>query len=360
VSNIDEHSPIEPPVELRFDPPVRPRRRKRSRGWLIGVTIVFVALVGGGFWVSTNQQTITDQFTVWQFEPSPAVDSHVSRLALTDHGRFLYFASTPAVSDHDTFSTKCPSDSDEEDYGILGCYVPSSMTIYLFDVTDERLDGTEEVTAAHEMLHAAWDRLDSDTRAELSDLLEVEYDRLSGDTAFVERMEFYARTEPGQRSNELHSIIGTESTDLSPALEEYYSQYFTDRSIVTDLHVASNAVFLQLQTQADALIASLDALRDSIESDYAKYTSGYDSLNADVEAFNRRADTPGAFPSQAAFNRERSSLIARQDSLDALYASITSRSDQYDALVVELDGVNSTAAELQSGLNIGSEVDSNL
>jgi hypothetical protein len=39
---------------------------------------------------------------------------------------------------------------------------------------------------------------------------------------------------------------------------------------------------------------------------------------------------------------------------------VTARSAQYQALLLELEGVNSTAAELQRGLNIGAEEDSGL
>ena len=359
VTRIEDDFPIEPPVQLHFEPVARPRRSKSSVGLAVGLTIVSV-LAAGGVWAALNPQPIADQFTVWSFEPSAAVEAHVDRLGLTDHGRHLYYASTPLVSNSEVFATECPPREDENSFGILGCYIPSAKVIYLFDVTDERLDGTEEVTAAHEMLHAAWDRLSDGRRAELTVLLEAEYTKASQDPELLERMKFYERTQPGERSNELHSIVGTEFSELSPKLEEYYGEYFTDRSIVTTLHVASNAAFVELQETADALVARLSDLRNSIESDYASYTAGYELLNADVEEFNRRASIPGEFSSQTEFDAGRSSLITRRDSLDALYSSVTARSAQYDALVVELESVNSTAAELQRGLNIGAAEDSGL
>ena len=36
-------------------------------------------------------------------------------------------------------------------------------------------------------------------------------------------------SEPGQRLNELHSLLGTEVAHLSPALERYSHRYFHDR-----------------------------------------------------------------------------------------------------------------------------------
>ena len=115
-------------------------------------------------------------------------------------------------------------------------------TIALFDVTDPRLDGIEEVVASHEMLHAAWDRMSQGEKDRLTPLLDAAYAEQANNKDLVERMAFYARTEPGEETNELHSILGTEVAHLSPALEKYYSQYFSNRQALVALHVKSNAV----------------------------------------------------------------------------------------------------------------------
>ncbi|TQL48493.1 hypothetical protein FB562_1587 [Homoserinimonas aerilata] len=337
------------------DSPRRPRRtRSRARtvvSSLVGTAII-AAVAFAGIWVVNNPQPLIDQVTVWQFEPDAVIAGHAERLQLSDHGRFLYYASNPVVSGADAFATECPKNDDEQEFGILGCYLPKDKTIFLFDVTDERLDGREEVVAAHEMLHAAWDRLSDDEREHLGTLLEAESAKHMGDEEFAKRMDFYARIEPGQRHNELHSIIGTEIADVSPELEKYYSQYFVDRDVVTGLHAASNAVFVELQRQSDALVQQMTALRQSTEADYASYVSGYDELNSDIRTFNRRADS-SFFASEAAFTTARTSLMERRDELDALYASVLERQDQYDALASQLGQLNATSAELQRGLNIG-------
>jgi hypothetical protein len=334
--------------------PRRPRRPRRRRMLPTAIGLLIVGgLAAGGVWIANHPQPIIDQVTVWQFEPEPAVSAHVDRLQLTDHGRFLYYASTPVVSSGDRFSAQCPIDHNEQEFGVLGCYVHADKTIFVFDVTDPRLDGAEEVVAAHEMLHAAWDRMGEGERSRLTPLLEAEFERLVDDADFSARMEFYSRHSPGQRANELHSIIGTEVADVSDELEEYYAQYFVDRSVVTQLHSASYAVFVDLEAQADALISQLEQLKASVEADYAAYTAGYDELNSDIKEFNSREQS--GFYSEQGFNLARSRLVARASELDALYASITERVEQYDALAVELKTVNETSAQLQLGLNIGGE-----
>jgi hypothetical protein len=339
--------------------PVRRVRRKRARRAMVASglsTVVAAAVVFGGIYLVQHPQPIIDQVTVWQYEPTPAVAGHVERLGLTEHGRFLYYASQPSIETSTAFAANCPAHEGEEGFGILGCYRPANKTIYLYDVTDERLDGTEEITAAHEMLHAAWDRLGDDERARLTSLLETEYDNHSTDTAFAERMAIYARIEPGEHANELHSILGTEVAALGPELEEYYAKYFTDRASVTSLHAAANAVFVDLKKRSDDLVAAMNALRTEIESDYARYTAGTDALNRDVSDFNTRvhANSPEEFRKLEA---ERDELISRKAELDALYASIQQRSDQFDSMMVDLEGLNAMSADLQRGLNIGGEAD---
>ena len=312
--------------------------------------LVSLAFALAATWAAGNLQRIADQFSYWDFEPSAAVESYAERSSMTDEGQFLFFASHPAISSGDEFDDVCSS-SVEEEFGILGCYLPAPKTIFLFDVADDRLAGLEEVVASHELLHAVWDRLSTDERAELAPLLEAEAAQLETDEDFAERLQLYDRIEPGERLNELHSILGTEVAALSPELEEHYARYFADRAALTALHEASNAVFLEHQAQIEALVSELDALAIEIEADYDAYNDGYDQLNADIASFNARADS-GAFRSQSEFDRERSALLARQDQLDADYASIQAKADDYDALVVQLDELNAEVDELNASINI--------
>jgi hypothetical protein len=238
----------------------------------------------------------------------------------------------------------------EEGSAVLGCYQPSDKAITLFDITDARLDGMEEVVAAHEMLHAAWDRMSNDEHDRLGGLLEAEVPRLEGDADFAEKMAIYARTEPGERINELHSIIGTEVAELSPDLEEYYSQYFSDRAALVALHVSSNAVFVELAAKSEALVAELQALNAQMESDLARYTSGYDQLNKDIIAYNN--SDPSDFSSQEDADQQYDALIARQAELDALFASLKVMEATYDAKHAELEQLNAEAAALNTSINI--------
>ena len=329
--------------------PLPPTRRRRGPGRSVALVLVVVLLGGAGLWAVSNRQYIADQFAVWNFTSNEAIDGYIERSTMTNRGAFLFTASAPEIVAGEDFAATCGSG--EEGTGVLGCYLPRTKSIVLFDVTDERLDGIEDVVASHEMLHAAWDRMSAEEQAEVQPLLEAEAAALSGDAEFMARMELYDRTEPGERDNELHSIIGTEYGTVSPELEAYYADFFDDRAALVALHVTSNAVFVELEARSAALVEELEALRSGIEADYASYNSGYDELNADISEFNADANG-GVFTSTTQFNREKNALLARRDELDALYASVQERSTVFDTKAVELESLNAEAAELNTSLNI--------
>jgi hypothetical protein len=328
--------------------PLRPRRRRR-RGRALVIVVVALALGSAGVWALTHRQYIADQLTVWNFHTSSTIDGYITRSTMTGEGEFLFLASQPEVSTAAKFNDVCANH--EEGSGVLGCYLPTPKTITLFDVTDPRLDGIEEVVASHEMLHAAWDRMSEQQRNDLAPLLEAAFAQQSENKDLTARMEFYERNEPGERLNELHSILGTEVAKLSPALEKYYSSYFSDRQALVALHVKSNAVFVDLEAKSAALVSELDALKTSIETDYASYNAGYDALNQDVNAFNTKAKS-GGFSSQSEYNSQRNALLTRQAALDARFASIQARETTYEEKVKELQSLNALAVDLNTSLNI--------
>lgn len=220
-----------------------PERGQFGPGAAIGVLVgivVTAAFALGAVWMLTHQQRVIDQFAVWQYEPDIAIAGYADRAGLTDEGRFLFYASRPEVQPEDEFDRTCAAGG--EGFGVLGCYVPSERRIYLYDVTDDRLDGLEEVVATHELLHAVWDRMTQQERDALGPLLEAEAAELADDDSFAATMEFYAQSEPGERLNELHSMLGTEVAELSPALEAHYGRYIGDRPAVIAMHERSSAV----------------------------------------------------------------------------------------------------------------------
>lgn len=318
---------------------------KSSRGSIIRglLAIVFFA-IAGLLWL--NQQFVLDQISVWQYKPTTQVAQLADRAGMSDKGRFFFYASQPIIDGTQKFNVEC--DRKEESTAILGCY--TANRIYVYDVTDVRLDGIREVTASHEMLHAAYQRLGNSERESVNRLVEAEYAKLLGDAQFKERMEFYARTEPGERDNELHSIIGTEVKDVSKELEEHYQQYFLDRSKVLTLYDKYSSVFKKIDDRAKQIREELDILGKRIEASSIAYNKNVATLNKDIENFNSRAQT-GAFSSQSQFNSERSALSARVAELGGDRESINADIKRYETLRTEYNQTASESRQLSDSLN---------
>jgi hypothetical protein len=224
------------------------QRRSHGRSHVAALVIIIISVVVA-FFLYANRQYVVDQVSVWQYHPNNAVTQLAVRSGMSDTGKFYFFASQPAIEEADTFNKDCGRK--EESTAILGCY--DGKNIYIYNVTNTQLDGIKETTAAHEMLHAAYARMSVGEKQTVDALLEAEYNKLKNDKEFAERMAFYARTEPGERDNELHSVIGTEVASISPALEAHYKEYFSDRRKVLALHDNYASVFAGLQAKGDAL-----------------------------------------------------------------------------------------------------------
>lgn len=308
---------------------------------IISLVLVVLALL-----LILNKQYIVDQITVWQFNPTDAIKSLADRSGMNDYGKFLFFAEKPELQIASDFNKSC--DRVETTTSILGCY--HNDRIYLYDVTDAQLDGVREVTATHETLHAAYDRMDTSEKAKVDALLEVEYKKLVSDKNFADRIAFYDRTEPGQRDNELHSVIGTEVTSISPELESYYSKYFSNRQTIVALNNKYIGVFKSLENRANILKAQLDSLASSVSSRSSKYNADIKLLNSDIASFNSRADN-GQFSSQAQFNYERSLLVARANSLELVRTSINNDVAKYNLLLAELNSIASESKKLYNSLD---------
>jgi len=314
--------------------------RKRSLGGaIIGGTLSILLLVAAGF-LFLNQQYVKDQVVVWAYTPSSEVVAIEDRIDLTSSGTFHFRATQPEVANSETFNQDCPRQ--EVASPILGCYT-SDHRIYIYDITNKQLDGLEEVTAAHEMLHAAWQRMSSDEQVRVGSLLKTEYQKHTDDTSLVERMGYYQRTEPGEFENELHSILGTEIKSLSPELEAYYKQYFNVRQKVVELHENYDAVFEALRKEADTLYNEMTTLGASIDARTVQYNADVQQLSADIETFNNRADG-GSFSSINEFNRQRSQLVARSNKIDGDRASLSADIDAYN---VKYEKYQQVAAELE-------------
>lgn len=310
------------------------------------ITIILsVGILGLSAWLIINRQFVVDYVSVWQYQPTEQVAKLASDTTMTEHGRFIFYASQPRLDGTQAFNDACQRQ--EEGSAILGCY--SKGKIFVYDVQDERLSGVKEVTAAHEVLHAVYERLSASERSAIDDELEVALEAVDSHK-LQERMDYYARTEPGQRTNELHSILATEFEVLTPALEEHYETYFENRQTVVELHNQYSDKFSAIADSVTVSRQQLEALSTEITTLTNKYNDDTQSLNAKIEQFNARAEA-GSFSSQQQFSQERSSLLAEADGLSAMRRTVDAKVAEYERLRARYNSLVDESNSLQQSLD---------
>lgn len=294
-----------------------------------------------------NRQFVVDNFWAATFTPSSSIVEAGKRSGLNDLGQFYLKASRAEISQRDQFNQACGNLQREKTI-VLGCYTNPDKRIYVYDVADSQLDGVKETSLAHEMLHAAYDRLSSSERERV--------DRLTSDQAknitnprLLEVIEHYRQVDPSIVSNELHSIIGTEIRSISPELESYYSKYFSDRQAVVALKEKYEKVFTDLTNKQQSLVNELNELGASIVSRRAQYDTDYAALNRDVEAFRTWASSDSAVESE--YDSRRSLLQGRITNLNNERTAINTLVNEYNSKKVQLDQLNLQAISLNQSID---------
>lgn len=309
---------------------------------------ILAGLIVAGVLAWTNRTALADDVRLWNYRPPADVAALAGQIGFTDTGRRYFYASHPLIEDRAAFSASCGNT--EAHQTVLGCYTHDS--IYVYDVTDARLAGVQEVTAAHEMLHAAYARLSGSERSRVDAMVQREYDSLSGDRSFAQRFAVYGSLSQADKLNELHSIFGTEVSPLSGDLETYYKTYFTDRGIVTGDYTAYQGQFDALKSQQTALRAQIDTLKGEIQGAETAYESDRQALDADIQAFNRKA-SGGGYSRQADFESDRAALAGRADALNQAAAAINAKVDAYAAAISRYNALGVQAQDLENSLDSG-------
>ena len=330
---------------------------KLGRAGIIAVAAALlggqVALASGIGWAQDNRQAITDRATAWQFEPDATIQNIVDRAGLSRTGELYLYASLPEVVPPFEFDRFCSRR--EPGIGVLGCYRIQEQRIYLFDVTDARLQSIVPVVAAHEMLHAAWYRFDPSLRESLGVLLEADFAKLPADHRLRDRIAQYEANDPNSRIPELYAILGTEIAPLSQELEDHFGMYFDDRTKVVGLANEIYRLFDTFSLELQRLVADLEERSAVIDERRRAYEEESEKFQADLAVYNDRVARYNAgenVPGAANFPAQRESLINRQTTLRNERSAIQALIDDYNALYEQLQILNSELSELNEGINI--------
>lgn len=313
----------------------------RKHAWLITNFVLAAVLVGAGYLVVMYRQSILDWWTLRSYTPPANIAQIADQDTMIGWGRDLFYVSQPQIENSDSFNMHC-SHTGERTI-VLGCY--TGERIYVYNVTDPRLSGVQQVTAAHEMLHAAYQRLDDGTKNQVNAWLTAELPKVT-DERLKELIALYNKNEPGELLNEMHSILGTEYANLSPELENYYKQYFSDRSKIVSYSNAYESIFTASQNKISQLEDQLNALKQQIDANTQEIDQQHAALTAQNAQLNslRQSDP-------AEYNREVPVYNTQVQAYNNLVIQTRSMIDQYNQLVTEHNNEATAQNSLYQSLN---------
>lgn len=316
------------------------KRRQQSfwqRNYWVAI-VVIVALSG----MVLRQPAWWDFWSGLGYEPDATTAEIEDALELTGKGRRIFAATRPVVEQSAEFNEHC--NSHNADVSLLGCYTDGK--IYVYEITAEQLTAANKVTAAHELLHAVWERMSGVERYQLESLLRAVY--MDNQDWFDEELESYDEDE---RLEEIYARAGTKLAEVPEELEEHYAKIFQNRAKIVAYYQAYEAPFKVLQKEIEDLEKKITATRDEIERERAAYTLAVEELDGKVDQFNICADLPGCFRTEAEFRRQRNNLLAEREDLEKQREQLNEKITQNNQRVQDYLDKRTALGELSDALN---------
>lgn len=314
-----------------------------SRRLLAAIGAVLLTVVG--IWAWNNKWTIYDQWSSRRYRATRDSSEVLSSLNLTAQGDLVYRASLTEVDGKDNFKTRCPV-NDYENASVLGCY--SDRKIYILKVDEPKLDGVEEVTAAHELLHARFERMSQNDKHEVGVLVNELY-RSSKDVETTRLIDNYAKKlGPGESlDNEMFAIFGTQTGDIGARLEKIYAEYFKDRGEIVNKYLKYSSEFRRLEkliVDYDSQLAGLKTEKDSLEAELI-------SLGAQLSSDKQNIDLLQNSDSQEQYQSAAQAYNIKVGLYNKKVEQIRGIINQYNDIVEKRNRVALSAKNLTDKLN---------
>ena len=320
-----------------------------ARKFFYAVAALVVCLAAG--WLILNRQLLVDRWQLRHYQPPTEVAALATRLDLTDYAQRLFYLKDPQLQTAWHFNRVCPER--ESSSLVLGCY--NGQQIHIFMVDDPRLDGVEEVTAAHEILHVAYERLSGRDKANLKIWLSAVKEGLTNQR-IKKAIELYANLPQDQLYNELHSIFATEIRGLPDWLEDYYSRYFNQRLKIVALSETYDATFNQLSERVDELDAQLRRQAEAIEQTQT-------SLDHQLELINNQRAYLSQLLESGEVGLYNASIDGFNHQINDYFNDSTqlqAKIDDYNQLVEERNAISLEQNDLSQSLNSRHQTDQDL
>lgn len=307
-----------------------PRPRQWPGRLLLVVILALMSLV---LW---QRQAISDWIQLYGYEPPAEVTQLARQTHMTSDAQHLFYLNKPQITGKTAFSNYC---TNYEQTIVLGCYHGGQDGIYiLYVVNTPELSGVMQVTAAHEMLHAAYERLSDSEKTRIDTELTNFYNTKLKDVAIKDEVEAYRKTEPNALVNEMHSIFGTEVSNLPPSLESYYKRYFSNRQAVVKQAAMYANAFRSREAAVKRYDAQLQKLAGQVTSEEAALTEKGKALQqerARLEAYKNSGNVNSYNAAVPAYNQLVRSYNALLNKIKAEIAQYNKIVERRNALIVE-------------------------
>lgn len=287
--------------------------------------IFLVLIIGLGIWIVLNRQWLYDYYRGMTYQPSSEMIRIRDDLGLTNRGEFLFNASQPELDEATDFNNYC-RDGGESEVAVLGCYAGGN--IYIYNITDERLNGIRELTSAHELLHANWARMSDNEKTALAESLTRTFE--ANQEILDSELNNYNTDE---KQEELYVRAGTEIADLPSVLEQHYAEIFKNQDKIVGFYDSYISVFRNLELEINGLKTEMEEMNARVEAKMAEYERRVKQLDANVTSFNSCASVAGCFKTEQEFSSRRAELIAEQEALRVMYDEINDLINLYNAKV---------------------------
>ncbi|MBI3069805.1 MAG: hypothetical protein HYY87_00680 [Candidatus Levybacteria bacterium] len=248
---------------------------------IILATPILLFIVGFAF-LAVKALLDSDEKFLRTYQPTAEIADLAEKNTLTDKGKAILYRADPQFVETQSFAKYCQVKKGGVEP--LACIAPNpergpfaGRQIFLLKIDDPEFTDHKYAATAHEMLHALLDQelskhQDDPHLAVVIDILNQKKDKRSDGV-----------------HDELHSKFGVEYSDLSPELEEYYKQYFADRSKVVELF--KNGGFNSRVRRMDEISYQLKTLAPQITTyeqagdvaNYNRLVGQYNSLAAESQ-----------------------------------------------------------------------------
>lgn len=291
-SSVQWH-PAEPPAP---EPPAPPPPRRRGLVVRLGV-VVAVALAGWWFVASVlpgllreADAPFLDGIVAGRVpEPEPEVVALADEMFLSERGRDLLYMSRPELLGAAEFAGRCDragggAGAAGTPGGAVGCYHSSAGgleaggRIVVYTPADARLRGFVVETAAHELLHAAWNDLTPGERDTATSALNAVVGGIDPADDIHAQIAGSVGDERANRPTELFAYVGTQvwrPGGLGAELEALYSRFVADREQLVGVHTA-------FVGQVDALSSEVTTAQQALAQRQYDQSLGTSTLASDT------------------------------------------------------------------------------